>query len=233
MALELKILAVDDETASMDLFRGIVEPLGYEVVGLMDSRAAAQRIMEEKFDMVALDVNMPNLNGFELTGRIRGSPLNETVPIFMFTGDNDIAIMRQGYAAGVTFFIVKPLSVAKLRGLFGAARGMMIQERRRYIRLPFVADVIFSAGGRRFKGRSVDLGQGGISLRGSCGMADGDIAEVEFSIPGESRPLNIMSKVIRTPDPQDMALEFIEPEPAVRAALIRFVAAQTHYGKAA
>ena len=42
MALELKILAVDDETASMDLFRGIVEPLGYEVVGLTDSRAAAQ-----------------------------------------------------------------------------------------------------------------------------------------------------------------------------------------------
>lgn len=233
MALQLKILAVDDEVASLDLFRGIVEPLGYQVVGLTDSRAAAQRIMQEKFDMVALDVNMPHLNGFELAGRVRGSPLNQTVPIFMFTACNDIATMRDGYAAGVTFYIVKPLSVAKLRGLFGAARGMMIQERRRYIRLPFEADVIFSVAGRRFKGRSVDLGQGGISLRGSCGLADGDIAEVEFSVPGESRPLNIMSKVIRTPDPRDMALEFIEPEPTVRAALMRFVAAQIHDGKAA
>lgn len=233
MPIRLKILAVDDETASLDLFMGIVEPLGYEVVALTDSREAAQRIMQEKFDMVALDVNMPHLNGFDLSGRIRASPLNQTVPIFMFTACNDIATMREGYAAGVTFYIVKPLSVAKLRGLFGAARGMMIQERRRYIRLPYEADVTFSAGGRRFKARSLDLGQGGISLRGSCGLADGDIAEIEFSVPGESQPLNIMGKVVQKSEPKDMALEFIEPEPSVRAALMRFVVAQTQDRKAA
>ena len=233
MALELKILAVDDEIASLELFMGIVEPLGYKVVGLTDSRQAAQRIMQEKFDLVALDVNMPHLNGFEMAIRIRNSPLNQTAPIFMFTADNNIATMREGYAAGVTFYIVKPLNVAKLRGVFQAARGMMIQERRRYIRLPLEVDVIFSAGGHRFKARSLDLGQGGISLRGSCGLADGDIAEIEFSIPGESQPLKIMGKVIRKPDPQGMALEFIEPEPSVRAALMRFVAAPAKDGKAA
>ena len=71
--MQLKILAVDDEPVTLELFKSVVGSLGYEVVGLSDSREAAQRVMEEKFDMVALDVHMPGLNGFELTERIRAS----------------------------------------------------------------------------------------------------------------------------------------------------------------
>ncbi len=231
--MELKILAVDDEIATLELFKAIVEPLGYEVVGLTDSREAAQRIMREKFDFIALDVRMPHLDGFELTRRIRQSPSNHTVPILMFTACDDIATMREGFAAGITLYIAKPLSVAKLRGLFGAARGMMIIERRRYVRLPFGADVICSAGGRRFKVRSLDLAQGGISLQGSCGLADGEIAEIEFSVPGESQPLKMLGKVARKSDPHGMAMEFIEPEPSDQAALKRYVTAQTKDGKTA
>src|SRR5512146_1547377 len=162
MPIQLKILAVDDEIATLDLFKGIVGNLGYEVVGLTDSREAAQRVMREKFDMVALDVQMPHLNGFELTRRVRESSSNHSVPILMFTSYDDIVTMRKGVAAGVTFFIGKPLSVPKVRGLFAAARGMMITERRRYVRLPFGADVICAVGDRRYKVRSMNLAQGGI-----------------------------------------------------------------------
>lgn len=233
MAINLKILAVDDDSATLDLFKGIVGNMGYEVVGLTDSREAAQRIMREKFDLVALDVQMPHLNGFELTRRIRESSSNHTVPILMFTSCDDIATMREGFAAGVTFFIGKPINVVKLRGLFAAARGLMLTERRRYVRLPFGADVICTVGGRRFKVRSMDLAQGGILLQGSCGMADGEIAEIEFAVPGESQPLKIMAKVARKSGPQGMALVFIDPEPSDQAALKRYVAAQTEDKKAA
>ncbi len=232
MPLELKILAVDDEIASLELFMGIVEPLGYKVVGLTDSAEAAQRIMEEKFHMVALDVNMPHPNGMELARRIRSSPLNQTVPIFMFTAYSDVATMREGYAAGVTFYIVKPLNVAKLRGLFRAARGMMIKERRRYIRLPFGVDVICTVGERRFKARSLDLSHGGISLQGSLGIPDGEIIEIEFTIPGESQPLKILAKVARIADAKGMAMEFIDPEPSAQAALERYVIGQTSDARA-
>jgi CheY-like chemotaxis protein len=231
--MDLKILAVDDEIVTLQLFKSIVGSLGYEVVGLTDSREAAQRVMQEKFDMVAVDVRMPHLDGFELTRRIRQSPSNHTVPILMFTAADCIATMREGFAAGVTFYIAKPLNVAKLRGLFKAARGMMIQESRRYIRLPFGGDVICSAGGRRFKVRSLDLAQGGIMLQGSCGLADGDIAELEFSIPGENQPLIVLGKVARKSGPHGMAMEFIDPEPSCQAALERFVSARTKDGKAA
>ena len=225
--MELKILAVDDESPTLELFKSIVEPLGYKIVGLTDSREAAQLIMRDKFDLVALDVRMPHLDGFDLTKRIRQSPTNHAVPILMFTACDDIATMREGFAAGITFYIGKPLSVAKLRGLFGAARGMMIQEHRRYIRLPFGVDVICSAGGRRFKARSLDLARGGILLQGTGGMADGEVAEIEFTVPGESQPLKVLAKVARKMEPHSMAMEFIEPEQADREALERYVITRT------
>ncbi|HLY61726.1 MAG TPA: response regulator [Terriglobia bacterium] len=233
MPIDLKILAVDDEMAALELFKSIVGPLGYNVVGLTDSREAAQRVMQEKFDLVALDVHMPNLNGFELTKRIRQSSANPRVPILMFTSCDDIATMREGFASGVTFYIAKPFSVVKLRGLFSAARGIMIQERRRYIRLPLGVDVKCTLGGRRFKARSLDLAQGGILLEGSGGIADGEIVEIEFSVPGETQPLKIMAKVAGKSGSQGTALEFIEPEASDRAALERFVIAQTEDKKAA
>lgn len=226
-------MAVDDEIATLDLFKGIVGTLGYEVVALTDSREVAQRVMRERFDMVALDVQMPHLNGFELTRRVRESSSNHSAPILMFTSNDDILIMREGFAAGVTFFTGKPLSVPKVRGLFAAARGMMITERRRYIRLPFEADVICTAGGRRYKVRTIDLAQGGILLQGSCGMANGDVAEIEFTVPGESQPLKIMAKMARKSGPQGMTMVFIDPEPSDQAALERYVIDQTPDKKAA
>jgi len=233
MPINLKILAVDDEPATLELFSSIVTPLGYQVVGLTDSREAVQRIMREKFDLVALDVNMPHMDGFELTRRIRASTFNHLAPILMFTSCDDIATMREGFAAGITFFIGKPLSVPKLRGLFGAARGMMIVEHRRYVRLPFGADVICTVGERRFKVRSLDLAAGGILLQSAPGVSDGDFAEIEFSVPGESQPLKLMGRVARKSESQGMAIEFIDPEPENRAALKRFVHNQTKDGKIA
>jgi CheY-like chemotaxis protein len=233
MPIQLKILAVDGEIATLDLFKGIVGTLGYDGVALTDSREAAQRVMREKFDMVALHVQTPHLNGFELTRRVRESSSNHSAPILLFISNDNILTMREGFAAGITFSIGKPLSVPKVRGLFAATRGMMITERRRYIRLPFGADVICKAGGRRYRVRTIDLAQGGILLLGSCGMANSDVAEIEFTVPGESQPLKIIAEVARKSGPQGMAMVFIDPEPFDQAALERYVIDQTPDKKAA
>ena len=229
--MRLKILAVDDDRIILELFRSIVGSLGYEVVTLSDSREAAQRIMTEKFDLIAVDVLMPDLDGFELAQRIRASPSNHAVPILMFTASDSIETMRRGFAAGVTLFLGKPLSAAKLRGLFGAARGLMLQEHRRYVRLPLHVNVNCQGGGRRFKARSLDLSQGGLLLQPSGGLAEGEVVEVEFALAGAREPLKIMAKVARKAAPEGMALEFIDPEPAERAALEYYVASESKGGK--
>jgi CheY-like chemotaxis protein len=225
--MQPRILVVDDERVTLEVFKTVVGSLGYEVVALLDSREAAQRIMKEKFDLIAVDVRMPHLDGFELTERIRSSQSNRGVPILMFTGYDDAETMRRGFAAGVTFYLAKPLSAPKLRGLFAAARGVIVQERRRYIRLPLRVSVECQSGGRQFNVRSLDISQGGILLEASGGVSEGDIAEVEFSVPGVREPLKLMAKVVRKVPPDAVALEFIEPEARERAALQYYVTAHT------
>ena len=226
-SMQLKVLAVDDDPEVLDVFKTVVGALGWQVVALTDSRAAAQRILQEKFDLVALDLRMPNLDGFELTERVRASNSNRGIPILMFTGFDDIETMRRAFAVGVTFYMPKPLSVRNLRGLFSAARGLMLQERRRYIRLPLRQSVTCQSGAKRFKVRSVDLAQGGILLESSGGLVEGDIAEIEFGLPGGSESLKLMVRVVRTAPSAGIALEFIDPEPPERAALLNYVTLKT------
>src|SRR5271157_3835465 len=104
----MKILLVDDEPEVCRLVKTMVEPLGVEVRTSSDSREAALILQTEKFDGIMLDVAMPNLDGVELTRKIRASPPNQQVPIIMITGMDDVETMRRAFEAGATFFIGKP-----------------------------------------------------------------------------------------------------------------------------
>jgi CheY-like chemotaxis protein len=221
--MQLRILAVDDERATLEMFKSIVGSLGYDVVTLSDSREAAQRVMKEKFDLIATDVLMPNLDGFELTKRIRASRTNHSVPILMFTGSDSIETMRRGYAAGITFYLAKPLSAPILRGLFKAARGMMVEDRRRYVRLPLRVEVECQAGSKNIRVRSVNVAQGGMLLEASGEAVEGEITEITFALPGIRQPLKLMGKIVRKEPSGAMAVEFIDPEPLERAALQHYV----------
>jgi CheY-like chemotaxis protein len=225
--MQLKILVVDQEQESLDTFTNTVAPLGFEVAALADGRAAAQRIFAEKFDLVALDAEMPSPDGFELAAQVRKSPSNHAVPILMFTATGNIEAMHRGFALGVTFYLEKPLNAEKLRGLFSAARGLMLQQRRRYVRLPVRVQVRCQSGGRQFQTRSLDLSQGGILLESSGGLEVGNTVEAGFALPGVRDPLRLKGMVVRKLSRDGMAIEFLEPKQVERAALQIFVAEKT------
>jgi CheY-like chemotaxis protein len=225
--MQLRILVVDHAQETLDVFQSTVAPLGFEVMTLADSREAAKRIWNEKCDLVALSADMPHLDGFELTQRIRVSPSNQEVPILMFTTGDSSEVMRRGFALGVTFYLDKPLSAEKLRGLFAAARGVMLQQRRRYVRLPIRVQVDCTSGDKQFQTRSLDLAQGGILLESSGGLAVGESLQAEFSLPGIRKPLKLMGKVARKLSQDGMGVEFLEPDQLDRAALQVFVTDKT------
>jgi CheY-like chemotaxis protein len=225
--MQLKILAVDHQQESLDAFTSTVAPLGFEVAAVTDGRAAAQRISTEKFDLVALAAEMPHLDGFELARQVRESPSNHGVPILIFTAPENSEAMRRGFALGVTFYLEKPLNAEKLRGLFSAARGLMLQQRRRYVRLPVRVEVLCRSGGKQVQTRSLDLSQGGILLESSGGLEVGNRVEAEFSLPGVREPLRLTGMVVRKLARDGMAIEFLEPEQVERAALQVFVADKT------
>jgi len=225
--MQLRILAVEGDLQSLEAFRTSVEPLGYDVVALADIREAARRIAKEKFDLVALSADMPRGEGFDLARRVRESASNRGVPILMFTAADSGEAMRQGFAVGVTFYMEKPLVPEKLRGLFAAARGVMIQQRRRYVRLPVRVPVECDGAGARFRTESLDLAQGGVLLESSAGLSVGETVRVKFSLPGVREALTLTGRVVRRVVHGGAAIEFIEPERMERAALQLFVTDKT------
>ena len=184
--MSLKIMVVDDEPDVLKLIKSIVEPLGYEVLALADSREAARRLESEKFDGIVLDILMPHLDGFELARRARASSLNGGAPVLMITGLNDIDTMRKCFSLGVTFFLNKPFTYERLYSLFSAARGSMLRERRRYARLPFCTTVeckFGKLGEKHFRAVSLNLGESGMLLEPSGGLEVGQEVVLEFTLP--------------------------------------------------
>lgn len=221
--MSLKIMVVDDEPEVLKLVKTVLEPLGYEVLTEADSRQAAERLDKQKFDGVFVDVRMPNMDGFELTKRIRTSPSNARVPIAMITGFDDVESMRQGFKAGVTFFLSKPFNPDKLRGALNAMRSVMLREKRRYARLPLRTTVSCRFGERQCKLGSVNISECGMLLESSPGLEVGQEVHLQFMIPLGREPLKPRCKVVRKEPPDRIGVQFLALEPEDREAIQGYI----------
>ena len=87
---------------------------GYEVVDAEDGQQALERLKGVRVDAVITDLNMPNMNGYELIRALRADPNYKMAPILMLTTEGDDAKKVEGKAAGATGWIVKPFNPEKL-----------------------------------------------------------------------------------------------------------------------
>ena len=88
MAAPVKILLVDDQPGRMMTYRAILEPLGERLVEASSGTEALQKLMEEEFAVILLDVNMPGMDGFETASLIHQHPRFERTPIIFVTAVN-------------------------------------------------------------------------------------------------------------------------------------------------
>jgi len=222
--MSLKILVVDDEPDVCKLLKSLLEALGIETLALTDSQEAARRVASEKFDGIVLDARMPSPDGFELTRQVRTHPLNREAPIIMITASDDVATMRQGFRAGISFFLGKPFTQEKLYRLFRAARGSMLREKRRYARLPYRTVVICTFREEKHTVTSLNVCEGGLALESAAGAPPGEHLELEFRLPTSPQPLKLRGKVIRKEPPDRTAVLFVDLQESDRAALQEFIA---------
>src|SRR6266404_5585110 len=160
----LKLLVVEDNLASLELMTEVFTSLKAEVRPISDSEKAVAVVNQEKFDGIFLDLEMPNLNGFDLARLIRKSSWNKSTPIVIVTGREERQTMQDAFALGATFFLQKPVDRQKLSVLFRTVSGGMIENRRKDTRVPIQAEVICIVGSRTVRGMSWNLSQGGMQL---------------------------------------------------------------------
>ena len=109
-----KILAVDDSKTMREMVSFTLKSAGYEVMEAEDGKAALAVLNGGKVDAVITDLNMPNMNGFELIRALRANPLYKFIPILMLTTEADGSKKEEGKSAGATGWIVKPFNPEKL-----------------------------------------------------------------------------------------------------------------------
>jgi len=110
------ILVVDDNPANLVALVAVLERLGHRVVQASSGNAACNRVGEEEFAVILLDVQMPIMDGFQTLQRLQQLPNGRHVPvIFMTALHQDMVAAQRGYAAGAIDYIIKPFEPDLLR----------------------------------------------------------------------------------------------------------------------
>src|SRR5262245_17924771 len=110
------LLLVDDQPANLVALRAILDDLGHDLVEARSGEDALQRLVDDEFAVVLLDVEMPGLDGFETAKRIRDQRHSAHTPIILLTShDIDRSQYEYGYSLGAVDFLVKPLLPVALR----------------------------------------------------------------------------------------------------------------------
>lgn len=109
-----KVLTVDDSKTMREMVSFTLKSAGYDVIEAEDGKAALDKLNGAKVDAIITDLNMPNMNGFELIRALRANPLYKFTPILMLTTEGDNSKKEEGKAAGATGWIVKPFNPQKL-----------------------------------------------------------------------------------------------------------------------
>jgi len=105
-------LLVDDEHSVQKLLTYPLRKEGYDVVSAPDGREALNRLREDDFDLVVLDVMLPKVDGFDVCRQIRAG---STVPIIMLTAKAEEIDKVLGLELGADDYITKPFSVREFR----------------------------------------------------------------------------------------------------------------------
>jgi signal transduction histidine kinase/DNA-binding response OmpR family regulator len=112
---KVNILVVDDVPEKLLTMEAILEELGQNVVSVSSGREALRRLLNEDFAVILLDINMPDIDGFETAALIRQRERSEHTPIIFVTGFSDEAHTFHGYQLGAVDYILTPVVPEILR----------------------------------------------------------------------------------------------------------------------
>ncbi len=103
-------LVVEDNETNMYLIRFMLEKSGYEVIEAMEGAVGVELAVEEKPDLIIMDLQLPDIDGLEATKRIRASGAAAEIPIIAVTSFAMAGDRERALAAGCTGYIEKPIN---------------------------------------------------------------------------------------------------------------------------
>jgi two-component system cell cycle response regulator DivK len=116
-----RILYIEDNPGNRMLVRRILEAEGYKITEAMDGPSGLEIAAQEQFDLILLDINLPEIDGYDLARRMRSMSNLDDVPILAVTANVMHGDKERTLEAGCDGFIPKPIDVDKLPELIQSA----------------------------------------------------------------------------------------------------------------
>ena len=110
----IHLLIADDNVSIRDLLQGILESAGYTVTAKEDGVQALAAIKEKAPDLVLLDVEMPEMTGWEVVQHLRKDPVLQSLPVLFLTSKSQMEDRIQGLDLGADDYLTKPFNVQEL-----------------------------------------------------------------------------------------------------------------------
>jgi CheY-like chemotaxis protein len=120
------ILIVDDNQAVREVLRSILERGPYRVITATGGAVAMELLESEKIDLALIDIEMPDMSGYDLCAYLKTHAKWRTIPVMLMTGRAIVGVPEQAEAVGAEQLIAKPFERAELlrsiRALLGSSK---------------------------------------------------------------------------------------------------------------
>jgi two-component system cell cycle response regulator DivK len=111
-----RILLVEDNEMNRDMLSRRLERRGYEVTFAVDGREGVEKAKAGNFDLVLMDMSLPEVDGWEATRQIRSAPETKTLPVIALTAHAMAGDRERALEAGADDYDTKPIELARLLG---------------------------------------------------------------------------------------------------------------------
>ena len=109
-----RVLCVDDEQKNLELLDAILSPLGYEMILVENGPAALEAVVDQKPDIILLDIMMPRMSGLEVLRKLRAEKAFMSIPVVILTSLQGVENRVEALDAGCDEFISKPFDKIEL-----------------------------------------------------------------------------------------------------------------------
>src|SRR5512141_238584 len=110
-----KILIIDDDLDTLRLVGLMLQRQGYQISAATNGQQGLEKAFDEDPDLILLDVMMPDMDGYEVTRRLRQNPSTMETPILMFTAKTQLDDKVVGFEMGADDYLTKPTHPTELQ----------------------------------------------------------------------------------------------------------------------
>lgn len=204
--MEKRAIIVDDEVATCEVIEKVLSAAGMESLTVTKSGEAPEILRHGRFAVAFLDHHMEFPDGPELARQMRAAGSNQRTPIVMISDDPRASAVAEGFEAGASFFLYKPVDKERVQRLLRATQASIDNGLRRTRRVELKSKVNIRFRGQEIEGETINVSLEGMLIRAPRMVPVGSSVEVFLQMKGLDRPIAGVGSVVRVRGRDEMGI---------------------------